>query len=40
MCAVMLGIVVSLLLKETAPAVLQRRMAAVQPELAAGEQSR
>lgn len=39
MCAVMLGIVVSLLLKETAPAVLQRRVA-VQPELAAGEQSR
>lgn len=39
MCAVLLGIVVSMLLKETAPAVLQRRVAA-QPELAAGEQPR
>jgi 2-polyprenyl-3-methyl-5-hydroxy-6-metoxy-1,4-benzoquinol methylase len=39
MCSVLLGIVVSLLLKETAPAVLQRR-ALVRPELATGEQSR
>jgi len=39
MCAVVLGIVVSLLLKETAPAVLQRS-AVLRPELAAGEQPR
>lgn len=35
MCAVVLGILVSVLLKETAPAVLQRR--SMRPELAAGE---
>jgi len=34
---VLLGIVVSMLLRETAPAVLQRRVG-VQPELKAGEQ--
>ncbi|MFP3616032.1 MFS transporter, partial [Paraburkholderia sp. SIMBA_050] len=37
MIAVLLGIVVSMLLRETAPAVLQRRVG-VQPELTTGEQ--
>ncbi|WP_250475004.1 MFS transporter [Caballeronia sp. GAFFF1] len=39
MCAVVLGIVVSMLLKETAPAVLQRR-SVVRAGLAAGDQPR
>lgn len=39
MCAVILGTLVSMLLRETAPAVLQRR-SSIQAELAASEQSR
>jgi predicted MFS family arabinose efflux permease len=39
MCAVILGTLVSMLLRETAPAVLQRR-SGIRAELAAGEQPR
>jgi len=37
LCAVLLSIVVSMFLRETAPAVLQRRVV-MEPELTAGKQ--